>query len=37
MLTNVLLERLLHHSQVLNMNGPSYRLKDQLQLITDDE
>nr|WP_283804255.1 ATP-binding protein [Campylobacter coli] len=36
-LTNALLDRLLHHSQVLNINGPSYRLKDQLQLMTDDD
>ena len=36
-LTNALLDRLLHHSQVLNINGPSYRLKDQLQLMIDDE
>jgi len=31
-LTNALLDRLLHHCSVININGPSYRLKDQLQL-----
>lgn len=36
-LTNVLLDRLLHHSSVLNINGPSYRLKDQLQFIVDED
>lgn len=36
-LTNALLDRLLHHSQILNINGPSYRLKDQLQFMLDDE
>lgn len=30
-LTNALLDRLLHHCSVLNINGPSYRLKNQLQ------
>ena len=29
-LTNALLDRLLHHCSVLNINGPSYRIKDQL-------
>ena len=29
-LTNALLDRLLHHCTVININGPSYRLKDQL-------
>ena len=36
-LTNALLDRLLHHSSVLNINGPSYRLKDQLQFIVDED
>lgn len=35
-LTNALLDRLLHHCSVININGPSYRLKDQLQYITED-
>lgn len=35
-LTNALLDRLLHHCSVLNINGPSYRLKDQLQFISED-
>ena len=34
-LTNALLDRLLHHCSVININGPSYRLKDQLQYFTD--
>lgn len=36
-LTNALLDRLLHHCSVLNINGPSYRLKNQLQYLTDSE
>lgn len=35
-LTNALLDRLLHHCSVININGPSYRLKDQLQFITEE-
>lgn len=34
-LTNALLDRLLHHCSVLNINGPSYRMKDQIQLFTE--
>ena len=30
-LTNALLDRLLHHSSVINITGPSYRLKDQME------
>ena len=29
-LTNAVLDRLLHHSTVISINGPSYRLKDKL-------
>lgn len=36
-LTNALLDRLLHHCSVLNINGPSYRLKDQLQYFTEND
>ena len=36
-LTNALLDRLLHHCSAININGPSYRLKDQLQNLTDHE
>ena len=36
-LTNALLDRLLHHCSVININGPSYRLKDQLQNLADQE
>jgi DNA replication protein DnaC len=35
-LTNALLDRLLHHCSVININGPSYRLKDQLQFMTEE-
>ena len=35
-LTNALLDRLLHHCSVININGPSYRLKDQLQFVTEE-
>lgn len=36
-LTNALLDRLLHHCSVININGPSYRLKDQMQYLSDSE
>lgn len=35
-LTNALLDRLLHHCSVININGPSYRLKDQMQYMHED-
>lgn len=35
-LTNALLDRLLHHCSVININGPSYRLKDQIQYMAED-
>jgi DNA replication protein DnaC len=35
-LTNALLDRLLHHCSVININGPSYRLKDQIQNMIED-
>lgn len=35
-LTNALLDRLLHHSSVVNINGPSYRLKDQMQYLSEE-
>lgn len=35
-LTNALLDRLLHHCSVININGPSYRLKDQMPYMTED-
>ena len=34
-LTNALLDRLLHHSNVIAINGPSYRLKDQMSYFQD--
>lgn len=36
-LTNALLDRLLHHCSVININGPSYRLKNQLQYFTESD
>ncbi|MBA3488628.1 MAG: ATP-binding protein [Longispora sp.] len=36
-LATAILDRLLHHCDVLNINGPSYRLKDRLNLITGGE
>ncbi len=35
-LTNALLDRLLHHCSVITINGPSYRLKDQLQNMNEE-
>lgn len=35
-LTNALLDRLLHHCSVININGPSYRIKDQLNYLTEE-
>ena len=35
-LTNALLDRLLHHCSVININGPSYRMKDQIQYMSED-
>jgi DNA replication protein DnaC len=33
-LATAILDRLLHHCDVININGPSYRLKDRLNLMT---
>ena len=33
-LATAILDRLLHHCEVLTINGPSYRLKDRLTLVT---
>ncbi len=33
-LATAILDRLLHHCHVLSINGPSYRLKDRLALVT---
>jgi DNA replication protein DnaC len=33
-LATAILDRLLHHCDVININGPSYRLKDRLNLVT---
>ncbi len=32
-----ILDRLLHHCDVININGPSYRLKGRLTLVTGGE
>jgi DNA replication protein DnaC len=36
-LATAILDRLLHHCDVLNINGPSYRLKDRMSLVTGGE
>jgi DNA replication protein DnaC len=36
-LASAILDRLLHHCNVVNINGPSYRLKDRLNLVTGGE
>jgi DNA replication protein DnaC len=33
-LATAILDRLLHHCDVININGPSYRLKDRLTLVS---
>ena len=35
--TTAILDRLLHHCDVININGPSYRLKDRLTLVNGGE
>lgn len=35
MIANAILDRLLHHSHIININGNSYRLKDKIQLESD--
>ena len=36
-LATAILDRLLHHCDVIAINGPSYRLKDRLTLVTGTE
>ncbi len=36
-LATAILDRLLHHCDVLSINGPSYRLEDRLDLVTGGE
>lgn len=36
-LTNALVDRLLHHSSVISISGPSYRLKNQMQYFVDND
>jgi DNA replication protein DnaC len=35
MIANAILDRLLHHSHIININGNSYRVKDKLQFSED--
>ena len=37
MLANAILDRLLHHSHVIKMVGPSYRTKDYYELLENDD
>lgn len=34
-LANAILDRLLHHSYIININGNSYRLKDKIKIDSD--
>lgn len=36
-IANAILDRLLHHSHIINITGNSYRLKDKIKLSTDEE
>ena len=36
-LANAILDRLLHHSSVINIKGTSYRIKDKLEHLNDNE
>jgi DNA replication protein DnaC len=36
-LATAILDRLLHHCEVIAINGPSYRLKNRLAVIEDSE
>jgi IstB-like ATP binding protein len=36
-LATAILDRLLHHCDVININGPSYRLKDRVTLVAGGE
>lgn len=36
-LATAILDRLLHHCDVLSINGPSYRLKDRINLVAGGE
>ena len=36
-LATAILDRLLHHCDVINIKGPSYRLKDRLTLVAGGE
>lgn len=36
MLANAILDRLIHHSHIINITGPSYRIKNKLESVTQD-
>ena len=35
MIANAILDRLIHHSHIININGNSYRIKDKIKQETD--
>ena len=37
MITKAILDRILHHSYLFNISGPSYRIKDKLKLSKTEE
>ena len=37
MITKAILDRIIHHSYLFNLTGPSYRLKDKLELRQSEE
>ncbi len=37
MITKAILDRILHHSYLFNISGPSYRIKDKLDLNESEE
>ncbi|WRK55853.1 ATP-binding protein [Coprobacillaceae bacterium CR2/5/TPMF4] len=36
-LANAILDRLIHHSHIINITGRSYRTKDKISMIEDDD
>ena len=37
MIANAILDRLIHHSSIFNINGPSYRAKDKFDKVNNDK
>ena len=37
MITKAILDKILHHSYLFNISGPSYRIKDKLKLTKTEE